>query len=470
MSGPDPVYLMRKVRFLLLISCFSCFVVAAPVTTVDGLVAAVQDAGEGDTVEIAPGIYRLESPLAVGAGLTIRGAGRGKTVLTHVPGWKPSTEKLPDSEVNLKRLDADAYLVRLRDKAGSITISDLTLKAPQLHGALFGFGNTGVHLHELGIEDTLYCGIRTFAMKESRIIDCEFVDAGGKWKKGGTPGVDGGISGGAIFATWMADTEIAHNRFTRTKEGREYGHYGIKGRGGRHIHIHHNTIGVNFSIEFPFDGADRFEIDHNILHGVISIPKFAGGKVPESGSTFRIHHNYFTTSYAIEFVRNGVEISHNLFDFDLEKDGGNLISAFGREPEAGPAIFHNNLVNNPGRGVIWIREPYDNLTVRNNHVITRTTATPRKEGLFGLNGKSDFSTIRILDNLIECRGIGRPLLRSNASYEAQIRNNQLINVTDAARLRNPLTDDRAGLEEPLRFKCGVHGELTVDGWETYPTQ
>lgn len=461
---------MSTIRLLFLFSCLSGSVIAAPVNTVEGLVAAVRDAGEGATIEIAPGTYRLESQLLLGSGLTIRGAGPGETVLTHQPTWKPSTEKLPDSEVNLKRLDADAYLLRLGDKAGSVSISNLTLKAPQLHGAIFGFGNTGVHLHDLRIEDTLYCGIRTFAMKESRILDCEFVDAGGKWKKGGTPGVDGGISGGAIFATWMTDAEIAHNRFTRTKEGRQFGHYGIKGRGGRNIHIHHNTIGVNFSIEFPFEGADNFEINHNILNGVISIPKFGGGKVPESGRTFRIHHNYFTTSYAIEFVRNGVEISHNLFDFDLEKDGGNLISGFGREPAAGPALFHNNLVNNPGRGVIWVREPYDNLTVRNNHVITRTTVTPRKEGLFGLNGKSDFSTVRILDNLIECRGIGRPLLRSEASYGAEIRNNRLINVTDAERLKNSMTDDRAGLEEPLRFECGVHGELTVDGWETYPTQ
>ena len=51
----------------------------------------------------------------------------------------------------------------------------------------------------------------------------EFVDAGGKWKRGGHPGVDGGISGGAMFVTWMTDSEIAHNRIRRTKEGREHG-------------------------------------------------------------------------------------------------------------------------------------------------------------------------------------------------------------------------------------------------------
>jgi hypothetical protein len=31
---------------------------------------------------------------------------------------------------------------------------------------------------------------------------------------------------------------------------------------------------------------------------------------------------------------------------------------------AGPALLRNNLVSNPGRGVIWINEPYDNLIGR----------------------------------------------------------------------------------------------------------
>ena len=52
---------------------------------------------------------------------------------------------------------------------------------------------------------------------------------------------------------------------------------------------------------------------------------------------------------------------------------------------------------------------------------TTLTATPRTDGLFGLNRKSDFSTIQIVDNIIECRGQPRPLLRNDASYGATIR-------------------------------------------------
>jgi nitrous oxidase accessory protein len=123
-------------------------------------------------------------------------------------------------------------------------------------------------------------------------------------------------------------------------------------------------------------------------------------------------------------------------------------------------------VSNPGRGVIWINEPYDNLTVRNNHIVSRTTATPRTEGLFGLNGKSDFSTIQIVDNIIECQGQPRPLLRSDESYRAVIENNTLTNVSDVDRYENPRTEAKPGLQEPLDFTCGVHGELTIDGWST----
>jgi len=244
--------------------------------------------------------------------------------------------------------------------------------------------------------------------------------------------------------------------------------YGIKGRQGKRCRIHHNTIEVNFSIEFPFEGDEDVEVDHNVLHGTVSVPKYAGGPVPKSGRTFHIHHNWFRDSYSIEFVRNGTEIDHNLFDFDVKKDHGNLISGFGTAPAKGPASFHNNLVTNPGRGIVWINETFNNLEIRNNHIITRTTVTPRQDGLIGLNPGCDFKTITIRDNIIECQGQARPLLRCQASYGSVIRNNHLVNVSDTARYENPPTGQKAGLESPLEFECGVHGEFKVNGWEVQP--
>jgi len=226
---------------------------------------------------------------------------------------------------------------------------------------------------------------------------------------------------------------------------------------------------VNFSIEMPFENDEDVEIDHNVCTGTISIPKHSGGAVPASGKTFRLHHNYMRDTYAIEFSRNGIEIDHNLFDFDTKKDHGNLISGFGRASSPGPAVFHNNLISNPGRGVIWINDPYSNLQVRNNHVITRTTKTPRRDGLFGFNKKCDFKTITIRDNIFECEGQSRPIFRNDESYGATVENNRFKNVEDAKKFKNKQTGKTQGLEKPLEFTCGVNGEYTVKGWKAEKT-
>lgn len=440
------------------------------VTNSAELIVAVNSDEQNQTIRLAPGTYKLPAQLELKSGTRLLGAGIDKTIITHTQEWQASADALPDPETRFKGFDMDSYLFRLKDKAVDVEISNLTFKGPQVHGAIFGVRPTNFHLHHVKIQNVMWSGLRTLSMQNSRIHDCEFVDAGGKWKRGGIVPVEkGGTSGGAMFLTWVKDSEIAHNRFRRTNSTRARAHFGIKGRQGRRCRIHHNTIDFGFSIEFPFEGDQDMEIDHNVLRGAVSIPKHAGGKVPESGRTFHIHHNYFTTSYAIEFVRNGVEIDHNLFDFDVMKDGGNLISGFGKAAATGPATFHNNLVNNPGRGVIWINEQYNDFEVRHNHIITRTTATPRKAGLFAFNKGSDVSKLTIRNNIVECIGQARPLLRSESMYSATVADNQLTNVTDAHRFQPPATTAKVGLEARLKFNCGVHNEFTVDGWNFEPS-
>jgi nitrous oxidase accessory protein len=400
--------------------------------------------------------------------MTIQGAGIGKTVITHAETWKANPATLPDPETNHEQIDRTGYLVRCANDAKDITVSHLTLTGPAMHGAIFGFANKGLHFHDLRIADFMYSGIRTYAMERAKIHDCIFVDAGQRWDNG-KPGVNGGLTGGGIFAIWMGDTAIWNNRFLVTKTAPNEHYYGIKGREARRCRIHHNTIEAGFSIELPFEGDEDVEIDHNILRAAVSIPKYAGGPVPKSGRTFHIHHNYFTDGYSIEFVRNGVEIDHNLFDFDPASDGSNLISAFGDVAAKGPCVFHNNLVSNPGRGVMWMNEPYAQLEVRNNHIIARTTKTPRAEGLFAFNEKSDFTTFRFTGNIIECIGTERPLFRNDASGGSLVENNQLIGVTDTTRYTNKKSGKPVGLDQPLKFQCGVSGELIVDGWMVRPS-
>lgn len=434
------------------------------VDTADRLAAAVRDAPPGTVIEVAAGTYALEAVLELKTGMTLKGAGIDRTVLTHAENWRPATTALPDPEMKLEGLDTDAYLIRLQRDTAGVTISDLTLRAPRLHGAVFAWFHTGLHLHHVRFQETLWCGLRTFGMKQARIHDCEFIDAGGRWERG-RPGDKGGITGGGIFAVWMSDCEVNDNRFERTRPEACHEFYGIKVRQSVRSRFHHNTIRTNFSMEFPFENDEDNEIDHNFLAGTVSIPKHAGGAVPASGRTFHIHHNLFRDTYSIEFVRNGVEIDHNLFDFDPARDHGNLISAFGQAPAPGPASFHHNRVNNPGRGVVWINEVFNRLDIHNNHVRCRTTATPRTDGLFGFNPACDFATLRIRDNIIECEGRPRPLLRAPESYRALIENNRLTNVSDTEKFANAPADRPVGPGDPVPFECGLKGGFQVNGWE-----
>jgi nitrous oxidase accessory protein len=441
---------------------------AQRVSSAEALVAAVADGKPGAVIELAEGTFRLTQPLDLKSGVTLKGAGIGKTILTHAETWQANPATLPDPETNREKFDRTGYLIRCANDAKEITISHLTLTGPRLHGAIFGLANEGLHFHDLRIQDFMASGIRTYAMRKAKIHDCTFVNAGQRWERG-QPGVKGGITGGGIFCIWVEDTQIWNNRFLNTKTAPNEHFYGIKGREGKRVRIHHNTIETNFSIEFPFENDQDVEIAHNVLHGTVSIPKHAGGPVPKSGSTFHIHHNHFRNSYSIEFVRNGAEIDHNLFDFDAASDGGNLISAFGNVPAPGPASFHHNLVSNPGRGVMWMNEPYGKLEVHNNHIIARTTKTPRTEGLFGFHEKSGFAEFRFTDNVIECQGTPRPLFRNDASAAATVENNRLVNVSDTARYNNAPAARPQGLEQPLKFQCGVNGEITVDGWKVDKT-
>ena len=210
----------------------------------------------------------------------------------------------------------------------------------------------GLELYNIEFNDFLWSSVRTFRMGDARIHDNLFIDAGGKY---------GRKTGGALFMTWTSDSEFWNNTVRKT-EGQERIFFGFRGRKAQHCRFHHNTILVNFSIELSHENDQFITIDHNYLAGTVSIPKFGGGTFPENETNFHFHHNYFTTSYALEWARNGVEVDHNLFDFDTKQDVGNLISNFGAEAAEGFTRFHDNLIKNPGRGLFWTRGVYNTTT------------------------------------------------------------------------------------------------------------
>ncbi|MBD3419654.1 MAG: hypothetical protein GF398_05990 [Chitinivibrionales bacterium] len=91
----------------------------------------------------------------------------------------------------------------------------------------------------------------------------------------------------------------------------------------------------------------------------------------------------------------------------------------------------------------------NNISFRNNHVKANTTVTPRTEGLFGFNRTSDFSTIEIIDNISECYGTTRPLLRNDESCGATSENNTFTNITLRPACTNPSTGNPRGPRESL---------------------
>ncbi|MFH5802639.1 right-handed parallel beta-helix repeat-containing protein [Alienimonas sp. DA493] len=440
----------------------------APITDVAALVKAVNGGSPGDRIAVGPGTFELTEPLRVESGMTLAGAGPGETALTPAPTWTPAPTDRPDNETDYNTADESAYLIVVEPRAQSVMIRGLTLRSTAerggLHGAILSRDAEDLTLRNLHVGPFRWSGVRLFHSKGGSITDCRFTDAGGRMR------VTKGPVGGSIFVRWAHGLEIAHNTFEITPDHPDHV-YGVKGRGARDVRIHHNTIRCNFAIEFPFEGESGMEIDHNYLDGVVSIPKHAGGPVPEDGSpTFHLHHNYFMRSYSIEGTRNALVVERNLFDFDPAVDGGNLMASFGRAAAPGPVTFRDNLVRNPGRGVFWSDPAYDRLSFRNNHVVGVETATPRTEGLFGIDANSDFSTIEFVNNRVELTGPPRPLVRNEASLAATFENNRLTGVSDADRTSGPRTDAAVGPREPLEFRVGARGEYRVDGFSIAPVE
>lgn len=428
------------------------------VNTTSQLVAAVNSGAAGNTVNVAAGTYLLTASLKPKANMVIKGAGIGVTILRADPSWNPGTTGLPGDPMVSSTIVRTAYMFDFSINQG-ISISGLTMDGmAQLHGATYGYDCDNLEMFNLHILNFLMSGLRSFSMTGASLHDCIFEDAGGAYPDD---------TGGGIYATSLETTNIYNNRFFRSA-GSTRAYYGIKGRKVTNCHFYNNTILLSgFSIECPHENDADVEIDHNYLSGTISIPKEGGGTIPASGRSYRIHHNYFRSSYSLEWARRGAEVDHNLFNCSTTSDWGDLVGNFSPYSCAGPAYFHDNLIKNPGRSIYVGTEnqaPYNNLSFYNNHVIANTTVTPRTEGLFGFPTTTTFSTITIKDNIIECIGQTRPLFRNTASYSSVIQNNTLTGVSDSGNYSNTSTGAIRGLTAPLFFTAGIDGEYTVDGW------
>ncbi|MEM6691595.1 MAG: glycosyl hydrolase family 28-related protein, partial [Planctomycetota bacterium] len=355
------------------------------------------------TLFLPAGTYHIDQSIVIDAGISIVGEGMDQSVLTHTSDYEFTGRDVTDKEVQANAVNEAGYLLNLGKNADGTIVRDIALKGPSALGGLFAFDADELEVRNTRFESFVWSGLRTFNIDDFQVSDNVFVDAGGRKVRD-----DGslGATGGGIFATFTADADVANNRFELTDEA-GVNYFGIKGRKWTDSRIHHNTIGTNFSIELPFENDAGVEIDHNDLSGVVSVPKFAGGPDLALGESFHIHHNYFKTSYAIEGARNGLIVDSNVFEFDINQDGGNLFANFGSTEVTGSLSFTNNLVVNPGRGLMFNNGVQNDFTFANNLVIGNQTINPRTEGMLGVRtsdnqgNEVDFSTWQVVDNMFE---------------------------------------------------------------------
>ena len=84
---------------------------AEPVSTVEALTAAVDQAKRGAVIELAAGIFRLTQPLDLKGEVTLRGAGVGKTIVTNAESWSANPATLPEPQTNHKEFDRTGDLI-----------------------------------------------------------------------------------------------------------------------------------------------------------------------------------------------------------------------------------------------------------------------------------------------------------------------------------------------------------------------
>jgi hypothetical protein len=418
------------------------------VSTLKQLQSAIKSSKPGNIIALTDGVFTLKKSLTLKAGTSLCGQGAGKTIIQSDRTWQPNSSQLPGQE------DPNAYLIII-DKQDTITIRDMSLRGPSVHGAIYGNRATGLTLSGLEIRDFVWSSVRTFGMQQMHVHDNDFIDAGGRFKN---------TTGGALYDHYPIGCKVWNNR-VRHSAGNSRPFYGFKGHGGRNCRFHNNEIRQNFAIEYPHANNIGFEIDHNYIQGTISIPKYAGGSVLDQNTlSFHIHHNVIRSSYALEFARNNVRINHNLFDIDPQNDKGNLIGNFGNIAAPGMLWMHDNLIKNIGRGVFWSVGVYNNIDFKNNHV--RAFTSPRTSALFQFNGNTDFQTITIDSNIFESSPENqRPLLVNGIGAASNIQNNQFSNISDTNAYKNPITGNPIGPREPLQFSVGVHNNIQVNQWD-----
>ena len=306
-----------------------------PQTAFRTLAAASRATPAGkNTIHVAPGEYEETESSVLAPGVSLTGAGIGKTVFR----WKA----LCSPAENPMKFDFNAFMIQMKDSSDA-SISGLTIigtlpDKKRAHGGILAHEVRDVSIHDCEVKGLEFTGIWLSKATHSSVHHCRFDDCGHPSKDS----CSGGLQVGEL-----TDCTIHHN-FIRENRGA----YGIKtwmttwtnpfdwGFFASHkvrltrVRIHDNDVKVrqqggwgngqpNMAMELWNSEPVDCEIDRNRFNECLSL--VADAKSPK---TIRVHHNLFILepgySYAIEAGHHNLEIDHNVF-----RNGFYPIASFG---------------------------------------------------------------------------------------------------------------------------------------------
>ena len=327
-----------------------------PQTAFRTLAAAARTTPAGkNTIRVAPGNYEEIESSIIPPGVSIRGAGIGKTIF-H---WK-TTRSLAE---NPMKFDFSGFMIQLKNSSDA-SISHITIignlpNDQRAHAGIIAHEVDKVSIHDCEVKGLEFTGIWLSQATNSSIHHCRFEDCAHPSKQS---------CSGALKIGDLTDCTIHHNHIREHR-----GAYGIKswktiwtnptdwfflGQNKvklTRVRFHNNDIKVrqqgawgggqpNMALELWNSDPADCEIDHNRITGCVSLVD--GGRAPK---TIRLHHNLFLLepgySYAIEAGHHNMEIDHNVF-----RNGFYPIASFGG-PIENLRIHHNTFDGIENHGV-----------------------------------------------------------------------------------------------------------------------
>ena len=180
---------------------------AATIQTVLKWLDTNRSQSQATTIYIPEGVFDLAKTIRVTtANVTFQGANQERTVLRPSRSFKVGTQRLPDGETVFEEINQNAYLFAVKDDANNTTFESMTMRGANIHGAIFSGRNNGLNVNGLELNNFLWSSIRLFEVRNAKIYNNVLIDAGGQSEG------NSGITGGAIFATYLKNSEIYKDR------------------------------------------------------------------------------------------------------------------------------------------------------------------------------------------------------------------------------------------------------------------